>query len=78
MTAAVSELETQYADQAKFVIVSPEETQAAVAELEEFGFSDQKHGLVIFDAAGEAVVKMPGHNFKKPEIEKGLKDVLEG
>lgn len=60
------------------MIVSPEVTQAAGAKLEEYGFSEQKHGLVIFDAAGEAVVKMPGHNFKKSEIEEGLKDVLEG
>lgn len=76
MTAAVSELETEYGERANFVIVSPEDTQKAGAELEMFGFTDNKHGLVVFDAAGEVVAKLPGHDYPKSDIEAGLKLAL--
>lgn len=76
MTAAVSELETEYGDRVNFVIVSPEDTEAAAEDLEKFGFTDNKHGLVVFDAAGEVVAKMPGHDFPKTDIEANLKLAL--
>jgi hypothetical protein len=60
------------------VLVSPEDTAAAVDELEEFGFTELKHGLVAFNAAGEAVAKIPGHNFGRAEIEAALQEALEG
>ncbi len=72
----MSELETVYADRADFVIVSPEDTAAATEDIERFGFTDNQHGLVIFDAKGEAVVKMPGHSYLKEDIEANLKTVL--
>ncbi|MFT7680363.1 MAG: hypothetical protein ACI8QC_004369 [Planctomycetota bacterium] len=76
MTAAVSELETEYGDRANFVIVSPEDTQKATADIEKYGFTDNKHGLVVFDAAGEVVAKMPGHDYPKSDIEANLKLAL--
>ena len=76
MTAAVSELESEYADQADFVVISPEETAKASADIERFGFTDNLHGLVIFDGAGEPAVKLPGHSYGREEIEAGLKEVL--
>ena len=76
MTAAVGELKIEYGDRVNFVIVSPEDTQKAVADLEKFGFTDNKHGLVVFDAAGAVVAKMPGHDFPKSDIEANLKLAL--
>ena len=76
MTAAVRELEVDYAGQAKFVILSPEETAAASADIEAFGFQDNRHGLVVFNAEGEAVGKLPGHTYGRAEIEAHLKSVL--
>lgn len=73
----MSELEQQYGTYADFNIISPEETLASPDEIEEFGFVEMKHGLVIFDANGEAKVKMPGHQFGKEEIAAGLHQVLQ-
>lgn len=72
----MSELEKEYADRAKFTIVPPEETVAATEDIERFGFTDLKHGLVAFDAEGEALVKMPGHDFPKEDIVAALEKVL--
>jgi len=74
----VRELEQDYEGQARFTIVSPEQTAASAEALEEYGFTELKHGLVVFDAEGAAVVKLPGHMFGRPEIEAGLKQVLGG
>jgi len=74
----VRELEQEYEGQAKFTIISPEETAASADAIEEYGFTDQKHGLVVFDGQGAAIVKLPGHMFGRPEIEAGLKQVLGG
>jgi hypothetical protein len=74
----VSELEQEYEGRARFTIVSPEETAAATAEIEAFGFTDTKHGLVVFDGEGTAQLKLPGHMFGRAEIEAGLKRVLGG
>lgn len=74
----MSELEQEYEGRATFTIVSPEETVAAAAEIEAFGFTDAKHGLVVFDGEGPAQVKLPGHMFGRTEIEAGLNKVLGG
>jgi hypothetical protein len=37
--AAVGELETEYGDRVRFVIVEPEETAQRAAEIQEFGFA---------------------------------------
>ncbi len=72
------ELEQEYEGRAQFTIVSPDQTAASSAEIEAFGFSELKHGLVVFDAEGEPRVKLPGHMFGRAEIEDGLKGVLGG
>ncbi len=76
MTAAVRELEVEYADRVTFVIVSAEETAAATEDIEAFGFQEDGHGLVIFDGEGEVAGKLPGHNYGRTEIEAQLKTVL--
>ena len=70
------ELETEYADQANFVIVSPEDTAAAGEEIKSLGFEEARHGLAIFDSEGKAVGKLPGHNYGREDIEALLKTVL--
>ena len=72
----MGELETEYGDRVDFCIVSAEETAERADEIDAFGFTDLKHGLVIFDPEGEAVVKMPGHQFGRDEIEAGIRRVL--
>ena len=72
----MGELETEYQDRAKFTIVPAEETMKRSDEIEEYGFTELKHGLVVFSPDGEAVVKMPGHQFGRDEIEAGLQQVL--
>ena len=70
------ELEQEYEGRATFTIVSPEQTAASADEIEAFGFTDLRHGLVVFDGEGEPRVKLPGHMFGRAEIEEGLKEVL--
>lgn len=77
IVAAVGELEQEYGDRIDFVIVGAEETAQRGDEIEEFGFTDLKHGLVGFDREGEARTKMPGHQFGKPEILAVVQDLLE-
>ncbi len=72
----MGELEQEYGERVDFVIIPAEETLARSDELEEYGLKEALHGLVIFDADGEAQVKMPGHQFGRPEIEEGLLGVL--
>jgi len=72
----VGELEQEYGERVQFVIVPAEETARRQGEIEELGFSDMKHGLVVFDVQGEAAVRMPGHQFGKQEIQAGLEGVL--
>lgn len=62
------DLEKEYGEQVDFVIVPAEETQQRQSEIEEYGFAAQLHGLVTFDAEGEAVAKLPGHSFGREEI----------
>ena len=70
------ELEQDYEGRATFTIVSAEQTAASADDIEAFGFTALKHGLVVFDGEGEPRVKLPGHMFGRPEIEQGLKGVL--
>ena len=77
VVAAVGELEQQYGDRVEFTIVSAEETANSFDAIEEYGFVDLKHGLVVFSAEGDAVVKLPGHQFGKQEIDAGILQVLE-
>ena len=72
----MGELQTEYAGQANFTIVSAEETATRGDELETYGLTEMRHGLVVFGADGEAAVKMPGHQFGKDEIAAALKGVL--
>jgi hypothetical protein len=74
----VRELEQDYEGRATFTIISPEETAASADDIEAFGFTDLKHGLVVFNGEGEPEVKLPGHMFGRAEIEAGLKGVLGG
>jgi len=76
VAAAVGELETEYGDRIDFLIVPAEQTAERQDEIEAFGFTALKHGLVIFDGDGEAEVKMPGHQFGEPEIRAGIETVL--
>lgn len=76
VVAAVGELAEEHGDSVRFTIVSPEETANSYAEIEEYGFVEMRHGLVIFDAEGEAAATMPGHNFTKDEIAANLDKVL--
>lgn len=74
----MGELEKTYADQVAFEIISAEETAKRGDEIEAYGFTDLKHGLVIFDPSGNDQVRLPGHAFGKEEIEAGLRKVLDG
>jgi len=78
VVAAVGELEQQYGDRIQFTIVPAEQTALRGDEVEGFGFTDQKHGLVIFSSEGDAVVMFPGHQFGKDEIDVGIQQVLNG
>ena len=52
IVAAVGELEPEYEGRIDFVIISAEETAQRADEIEEFGFTEQKHGLVASRARG--------------------------
>lgn len=72
----MGELEAEYGDRVDFVVVPAEETEQRYDEIVEFGFVDLRHGLVVFDADHEAVVKIPGHDFGREEIEAAVLEVL--
>jgi len=74
--AAVGELQPEYENQIFFNIIPAEETLKRTDEVNGFGFQDQKHGLVAFDADGEPVVLIPGHQFGKAEIQAAVEKVL--
>ena len=78
VVAAVGELEEVYGDRIDFVVVPAEETMQpqAQSEIDAFGFTDLKHGLVVFDPEGVPAVKMPGHAFGREEIETAIETVL--
>lgn len=72
----MGDLEHEYGDRVDFTIVPAEETRHRMAEIQAFGFAEQRHGLVGFTADGEALVKMPGHQFGRPEIEAAVQRLL--
>lgn len=73
----MGELEQEYGEQVHFHVVPAEETALRQDEIQEFGFTDLKHGLVVFDASGEPVAKLPGHQFGRAEIEEALRAALD-
>lgn len=76
IVAAVGELEPQYAGRVDFVVIPAAETAQRSHEIEAFGFTDLKHGLVVFSSDRVPVVKMPGHNFGKAEIVVAIEKTL--
>jgi len=72
----VRELEEEYGDRVDFVVVPAAETALRADEIELYGFTDLKHGLVAFDGEGHPEVKLPGHQFGRDEIEKAVREVL--
>ena len=78
VVAAVGELEQEYGDRVDFVIVSAEDTKLRQDEIERFGFAEKMHGLVAFDADGEAECLLPGHNFGKEEIRAAVEAAIDG
>jgi hypothetical protein len=73
--AAVSELRDEQGDAVEFVIVPASETARRQAEIEHYNLAVRKHGLVAFDASGEPVLTISGHNFGRPEIEMAVAQV---
>ncbi len=76
VVAAVRELEQEYGDRVAFHVVPAEETMRSQAAIEEYGFTAQKHGLVVFSGSGEPRAKLPGHQFGKEEIRAAIDEVL--
>lgn len=72
----MGELEQQYGDRLQFTIIPAEQTALRQDEIDEYGFTDLKHGLVIFAPDGEAVFFLPGHTYGKAEIDAGIQQVL--
>ena len=72
----MSDLQQEYGDRVDFVVVDAVETAQRKDEIEAYGFHDLRHGLVAFSSTGEAVVKLPGHEFGKPEITAAIEAVL--
>lgn len=71
----MSELREVHGDAVDFVIVSAAETATRGAEIERYNLVARKHGLVAFDASGEPILSIAGHNFARPEIEMAMKQV---
>ncbi len=72
----MGELEGEYAGRIDFVVIDAEETARRGQEIEEFGFTELRHGLVGFSSAGEPLVRLPGHQFGKPEIVAAIDTLL--
>ncbi|MEM7309195.1 MAG: hypothetical protein AAF682_21100 [Planctomycetota bacterium] len=70
------ELESEYGDRVYFNVVPAEETAKVPDQIEAFGFTELKHGLVTFSPGGDAVVKLPGHDFGKEEIAAAIEAAL--
>ena len=73
----MGELEQEYGDRVDFVIVEPEDTKARSGELERYQLASRRHGLVAFDAAGEVVVTIAGHQFGREEIVMAIGQIAE-
>lgn len=72
----MSELEQEYGDRVEFNVMPAEVTAASPELMSSFGFDDLKHGLVAFNAQGEAVETLPGHNYDKYRIEAAIQTIL--
>ncbi len=72
----MGELEEEYGDRVDFVLVPAAETAQRADEIEAFGFTEQKHGLVAFTADGVPLVKLPGHQYGKEEVQAATEAVL--
>ena len=72
----MGELEPEYEGRIQFVLIPAAETAKRQGEIEEFGFTDQKHGLVGFTSDGDPIVKIPGHNFGEAEIVAAIDTLL--
>ena len=72
----MGELQKEYGTQARFNIIPSAETMERMDEVNSFGFEALKHGLVTFDAEGEAKAKLPGHSFGPKEIEAAIQEAL--
>jgi hypothetical protein len=77
IVAAVGELESEYAGRIDFVLIPADETAKRFDEIEAFGFKELKHGLVGFSSDRDPLVKIPGHNFGKPEIVAAIETLLD-
>ena len=75
--AVVDELRAEYGDRVDFEVVSPERTVAARDELERYNLVSRGHGLVAFNAMGEAVVTVAGHNFGREVVELAMGQVID-
>ena len=67
----------EYRDRVNFVVVGAEETKQRGDELELYMLSSRRHGLVAFDAAGEVVLTIAGHQFGRPEIEMAIGQIVQ-
>ena len=73
----MGELEREYGDRVDFVIIAAEETKQRGDELERYMLASRSHGLVAFDAAGEVVVTIAGHQFGREEIVMAIGQIAE-
>lgn len=69
------EADTKYKGKVQFTIVPP--TKEGFKE-EVAAFDMGSHGLVALDPEGKTVTKLPGHEFKKADIEKAIVTLLAG
>lgn len=76
VAAAVGELEEVYGDRVRFQVVPAEETAKRADEIAAYGFTELRHGLVALDPDGEVIVRIPGHDFGKPEVELAVLSLL--
>lgn len=74
----MGELEPQYEGRIDFVLIPAEETAKRADEIETYGFTEARHGLVGFTSEGDPLVKLPGHNFGKAEIVAAIEELLAG
>ena len=64
----MSELATEYEGKVFFNVVSGEDTQKRGDEIDSYGFTEARHGIVAFNTEGEVVSKIPGHSYGRAEI----------
>ncbi len=64
----MSELATEYEGQVYFNVVSAEDTETRSDEIDSYGFTEARHGIVGFDTEGNVISKIPGHNYGRDEI----------